>query len=254
MLILEAGINHFGKSKEAEKFLDFFLSSKFTHLSFMIQTTQFYKNFENKINFKLTNSFYKKAILLAHKKKKKIGLAVCDPISFGEVSNINFDFYKLLSISINDKLLINALNNKRKDVYISLGKGNNKDISKCINSFSNKKKLKLVYTSMSYNPKDINLKRIEELKKKFNLEVGYGDHYSNNVAIILSNFYEPSFHFVYIKKSPKNSKRIFPDHEHAYELNYLNYLDNTLEEAKLILQKRKTNFNIKINEIKKIKY
>ena len=112
MLILEAGINHFGKSKEAEKFLDFFLSSKFTHLSFMIQTTQFYKNFENKINFKLTNSFYKKAILLAHKKKKKIGLAVCDPISFGEVSNINFDFYKLLSISINDKLLINALNNK----------------------------------------------------------------------------------------------------------------------------------------------
>ena len=71
MLILEVGINHFGKPYEAKKFLDFFLNSKFTHLSFMIQTAQFYKNFENKINFKLTNSFYKKAILLAHKKKKE---------------------------------------------------------------------------------------------------------------------------------------------------------------------------------------
>ena len=48
MLILEAGINHFGKNIDAKKYLNFFLNSKFTHLTFMIHNDQFYKNFEKK--------------------------------------------------------------------------------------------------------------------------------------------------------------------------------------------------------------
>lgn len=254
MLILEVGINHFGKSKEAKKFLDFFLNSKFTHLTFMIHTSQFYKNFENKIKFKLNNNFYKKALSLAHKKNKKIGLAVCDHVSFSEVSNIKFDFYKLLSIGINNKFLIQDLDKKNKEIYISLGKGTNNNIKNCINSFSNKKNLKLLYTSMSYDPRDINLKRIIDLKKRFNLSVGYGHHYHSDTAIILSSYYNADFTFVYIKNSLKNPRRVFPDHKHAIEISHLNKLSDDIEDVKKIKKMYKTKIKIKINEIKTIKY
>ena len=80
----------------------------------MIHNDQFYKNFEKKINFKLKNNFYKNALKLAHKKKKKIGLAVCDTKTFGELSDIKFDFYKLLSIAIDNRNLIRQLDNTKK--------------------------------------------------------------------------------------------------------------------------------------------
>ena len=101
MIILEAGINHFGRTTEAKKLLNFFLNSNFNHLTFMIHTSKFYEDFKNKIDFELKNEFYEKALYLAHKKKKKIGVAVCDPVSFKKFSNIKFDFYKLLLFPIN---------------------------------------------------------------------------------------------------------------------------------------------------------
>jgi len=254
MIILEAGINHFGKTTEAKKLLNFFLSSNFNHLTFMIHTSKFYEDFKNKIDFELKSEFYEKALYLAHKKKKKIGVAVCDPVSFKKFSNIKFDFYKLLSISINNKKLIKMLNEKRREVFISLGKGSDKKIKKCIDCFSSKKKLRLIYTSMSYNPADLNIQRINELKKKFNLKVGYGHHYTNIKPLILSRVYNPSFCFLYIKKSPKKRKRIFPDHIHAFELDDLKKLSQDLLEIDTINQNKKTSFKIKINEIKKIKY
>ena len=119
MIILEVGINHFGKTKEANKYLNYFLKSKFNYLTFMLQTEKFYKKYEKKINFHLPISFYKKALRLSHKKNKKIGIAVCDLKTFKPLSNLNFDFYKLLGISINNKDLISKLKNKIK-IYMYL--------------------------------------------------------------------------------------------------------------------------------------
>ena len=254
MLILEVGINHFGKINDAKKFLNFFLNSKYTHLTFMIHTNKFYENFKKKINFKLENVFYKNALALAHKKKKKIGLAVCDYKSFSEVSKIKFDFYKLLSIGINNKELIKELNKTNKEIYVSLGKGTNKKIKNCIKHFTPQKKLKLIYTSMSYDPKDINLKRILYLKKKFNLITGYGHHYYKNLPIFLSILYGAEFIFVYVKNNHEYPKRIFPDHKHAIEISSLNKLNDNIDDVKKILKVYKNKPKIKINEIEKIKY
>ena len=77
-IVLEAGINHFGKISEASKLLNFFLKSNFKHLTFMIHNKNFYEKMRKKINFILPKSFYANAIKLAHKKNKKIGLSVCD--------------------------------------------------------------------------------------------------------------------------------------------------------------------------------
>ena len=256
MIILEVGINHFGKINDAKKFLNFFLNSQFTHLTFMIHTNKFYENFKKKIDFKLNNTFYQNALFLAHKKKKKIGLAVCDHKSFQELSSIKFDFYKLLSIGIDNRSLVKQLDNTKKEIFISLGKGTDKKIKDCICCFSKKKKLKLVYTSMSYNPEDLNLKRINHLKKKFNLSVGYGNHYHNNMAIMLSIAYGSEFIFLYIKDSLNYPKRVYPDHNHAIEISHLDELKNDIEDVKKIIKvyKNKNKMKIKINEIKKIKY
>tara|TARA_B100000029_G_C17310477_1_gene864199 strand:+ start:87 stop:416 length:330 start_codon:yes stop_codon:yes gene_type:complete len=62
MMILETGINHFGKIKEANEYLNYFLKSKFNYLTFMLQSEKFYKKYKRKIDFKLPKSFYEKAL------------------------------------------------------------------------------------------------------------------------------------------------------------------------------------------------
>ena len=70
-IYLEAGINHFGKVTEANKILNFFLKSKITNLTFMLQTSEFYKKqISLGLDFKLSKKFYELAIKKIHKKKK----------------------------------------------------------------------------------------------------------------------------------------------------------------------------------------
>ena len=152
-----------------------------------------------KIDFELPVSFYINAINKAKFKNKKIGLAVCCSKSFKKYENIKFDFYKLLSISINNKKLIQTISKFKKKIFISLGKGTNKNIKNCINNFSKNSNLNLIYTSMSYDSKDINLNRIKNLKQKFKLPVGYGHHYRNEIPIYLSKLFGSDFLFIYIK-------------------------------------------------------
>ena len=119
------------------------IKSKFKNSTFMLHSEEFYSsnNFKLGINFYLPKNFYSYAIKECHKKNKKLGLAVCDAKTFSEISDIKFDFYKLLSIAINEKDLIKHLKKKKKPVFISTGhKVRDKEILNCINEFKSKKK------------------------------------------------------------------------------------------------------------------
>ena len=254
-VILEVGVNHLGNLKEANKILNFFLQSKFKSLTFMIQTKDFYKKMNKKrIDYKLPASFYSNAIKLAHKKNKKIGLAVwelktCDPFL-----NLNFDFYKLLGISINNKNLIAKLRNKKKHVYISLAQGSDFKIKKCLKYFNKKTKLSLIYTVRSYNPNHLDLNRIFYLKNKFKISVGYGHHYTNSLPIYLSSLFSPSFYFLYIKNFTKKNK-LFPDNDHAFFTNKLIGIVHKLQETMIILKKKKSiTTKVNITSITKKKF
>jgi sialic acid synthase SpsE len=247
MIVLEVGINHFGSLSDANSYLNFFLKSDFKNLTFQIQTTEFYKKFFHKINFELPIKFYSDAIKKAKSKNKKIGLAVCDANTFKKYQNLDFSFYKLLGISINNYELIDMLSLKKKDIFISLAKGTDRKIYNCIKKFKYKKKLNLIYTSISYDPKDLNLNRIGYLKKKFKINVGYGHHYKNEVPLFLSKFYNSSFIFIYIKKKTFSKKRNFPDDLHAFFLDELKYLDQKLKEIDIFRNNYKINTKIKLN-------
>ena len=252
MIILEVGINHFGSIKEANEYLDFFLKSNYKYLTFQIQTKKFYeKNFQN-IDYELPLSFYEKALKKARLKNKKIGLAVCCPVSFEKYQKIKFNFYKLLSIAINDLKLINMLSNLKKKIFISLGKGTDRNINNCIKRFSKNSDLNLIYTSMSYDPKDLNFDRIISLKQRFKLPVGYGHHYKNEIAIYMSKCLGSEFLFIYIKKNSKKG-RIYPDDIHAIEINNLKNLKEKLNQIDIISTNKKINTEIKLND-KKISF
>jgi sialic acid synthase SpsE len=106
---------------------------------------------------------------------------------------------------------------------------------------------------MSYEPKDLNLNRINYLKKKFNVRVGYGHHYKNEVPLFLAKFYNSSFIFIYIKKKTLKKQRSFPDDLHAFFLDDLKYLDQKLKEIDIFKNNYKINTKIKLND-KKIQF
>ena len=247
MIILEGGINHFGKIRLANKILKLFLNSSSKHLTFMIHTSNFNDSFRKKgINFELPVSFYKKALSLAHKRKKFIGLSVCDLNSFKKYSDINFDFYKLLSIAINNKKLINFLKARNKEMFISLAKGSNKNINNCLNLFKPLKKINLIYTSMSYNNLDLKLDRIKDLKKIYNYKVGYGHHHNSKLPIYLSRYFKPDFYFIYVKPEYK-SGRVYPDNDHAFFFDELKKINIGIKETDEILESKKLKTKIKLN-------
>ena len=103
---------------------------------------------------------------------------------------------------------------------------------------------------MSYDPTDLNLKRIIDLKKKFKLPVGYGHHFNQNLPLYLSLFYKPSFYFVYIKSFLRRNRK-YPDDDHAFFTKDLNKLYDDIMEVKLILSNKKISTKIKL--IEKIK-
>ena len=116
---LEAGINHFGSTEEANKILNYYLNSKFDKLTFMLHTDKFYKNQKKKnINFILSKKFYEKAIRRCHAKNKKIGIAICSLKTFKDLINLRFDFYKLLSVAIDNYDLIKSL--KKENPFLFL--------------------------------------------------------------------------------------------------------------------------------------
>ena len=116
---LEAGINHFGQLDQANKILRYFLKSSFKNITYMIQSEKFYKKYKKRgLDFKLSDDFYFNAIKECKKQKKKFGLAVCDAASFKDKRDLNVDFYKLLSIGIDDYELIEMLKIK-KNLYSS---------------------------------------------------------------------------------------------------------------------------------------
>tara|TARA_B100000945_G_scaffold317285_1_gene319826 strand:- start:1861 stop:2616 length:756 start_codon:yes stop_codon:yes gene_type:complete len=249
-LILEVGLNHFGRISESKRYLDFFLKSNFNFLTYQIQKESFYEKFK----FKLPLDHYKFLIKKTHQKRKKIGLAVADLNSCKDIARLNFDFFKILSISLNDKKLINFISKFKKPIFISCGTASNNQIKKCLSNLNYyKEKISLIHTSLSYESTDQNLKRIE-LLKNFHSNVSYGHHYKNYFPIILLFNSDIKFFFIYIK-SMETNKRFYPDDKHAFSFKKLKQFNKILDECNNLLgSKHKRNKHIKIINNEKVSF
>jgi pseudaminic acid synthase len=125
---------------------------------------------------------------------KKIGIpCFSTPYDDGGVEilkKLKCKIYKISSFEMNDTSLIKKICKIGKPVIISTGLASLKQIENTykIAKKSGCKKLVLLYCVSSYPAKnsDYNLNNINILKKKFNCEIGFSDHSTDNTVAMLA--------------------------------------------------------------------
>ena len=122
----------------------------------------------------------KKVFNYAKKKGIAIFSSVFDESSVDFLSKIGVDAYKISSFEINHHPLLKKVANQKKLVFLSTGMATIKEIRDAINILKKNGTNKIVLLKCtSYypaDPKDVNLKTILEMNKKFNCIIGISDH------------------------------------------------------------------------------
>ena len=106
------------------------------------------------------------------------------------LKKLNSKLYKVSSFEMKDSSLIKRICKTGKPVIISTGLATLDEISKAykVAKKAGCKKLVLLYCVSSYPAKneDFNLNNIDILKKKFNCEIGFSDHSTDNTTAMLA--------------------------------------------------------------------
>lgn len=114
------------------------------------------------------------------KKKKIPWLVSCwDIDSQIQMRKFNTKYNKVASAMLIHKKLLEKIAEERKYTFISTGMSSLKDITNAVKIFQKHKcPFELMHSISTYpaNPKEVNLKLIPFLKKKFNCKVGYSGH------------------------------------------------------------------------------
>lgn len=116
--------------------------------------------------------------------KNKIGfmLSVFDDTGIKALKKLRTKIIKIPSGEINNHFLLNQIAKLKKEIILSTGMSNFKEIKKAIELLTKngvpKRKITILQCNSCYpSPiKDANINVINEYKKKFNVKVGYSDH------------------------------------------------------------------------------
>lgn len=230
MIIAEIGLNHLGK----KSLLDLYIkkAKKVDGLTIQILSDSFYLKNKKFSDFKLSEPLINKFIEQSYNEGFKVGLVIDDHNLIDKYHSKYISFYKILSKDIGDLNLFKKISNTSVDeIYISTGLSSFEDLDKIVpyvKSLDNR--IKLIHTQLSNDVKDVNLKAIEVMNKRYNLPISYGHHCLNEKVIYASLGFEPYSIFIYIK-GPKTYK--YPDDLHAISLekidDFVNNVSNLRE-------------------------
>ena len=194
--IAEAGINHNGNLSLAKKlvyaakkagadavkfqsfFADEFISKKneIYELGIKRKKINIYNLFK-KTEFK--KSWYKKINNYCKKIKIDFISSISDKTSSDYYFSLNKKIVKIASEDIINYPLLKYLANQKKKIFIvSTGMASAEEISSAIKLLEKKNKIILMHCVSLYPTKlkESNINRINSLRKKFKVEVGYSDH------------------------------------------------------------------------------
>jgi N,N'-diacetyllegionaminate synthase len=232
MIICEIGLNHLGDEKYAKKYIKKIIKERPDAVIFHIREEKFYeiKKFSK---YKLSDKFYTWVKIQLEKNKIKLGIALANPNYLDFCEKINVDFYKIFSIHMLNFDLIEKVLKTKKNIFISTGISNEKDISKIIKKFKkNHKQLTLIHTQLTNEIEKVNLRAIPHLQNKLHTKIAYGNHAENINVLYLSVAYNPSDIIFYIKGDKKIKH---PDEKHAVKLDSLDDMILNLKELKKAL-------------------
>ena len=179
--------------------------------------------------------------------EKKNLIFICSPFSLTAVDYLNqlkIKYWKIASGEFNNRLMIDKiLSTSKSPIILSTGLATNNEINKITKLLKLKShKFSILYCVSSYptNLKNINIKKIFEYKKKYNVPVGISDH-SGNKYVLMSGI---SLGAEIIEAHVTFTKNFFgPDNSSSI----------TFEELKEIVNFKNTFYKLKKNKIKKQK-
>ena len=209
-IIAEAGCNHNGELKLAKKLIDIakrakadavkFQSFKVEELAvknapkanYAISNTKFYKT-QYEMQSKLQLSFNDQLKLLKYCQKKKIKFlsSSFDVQSTEDLKKMNLDIIKIPSGEITNLPNLIKIGSLKKKIILSTGMSTIREIKQAIKILNqkgtNQKDITLLHCTTDYPAKlkDINLLAIRQLKKIFNMKVGYSDH-TNGIEVSIA--------------------------------------------------------------------
>ena len=135
-------------------------------------------------------AWHKDAFNIAKKYKKIIFSSPFSLRAVDLLENFNCQLYKIASFEITDLKLINYIASKKKPIIISTGMASSKEINNAINEIKKyHKKIIIMHCVSSYPTelKDINLKKIEKLKRDYkDCLIGLSDHTNDIISSIAS--------------------------------------------------------------------
>jgi len=227
-IIAEVGLNHMGSPKKLYKIIKDLMLSKIDGVTVQILDDEYYDNSKS-FRKKIDMSVYKKISNLLKQKKIKFGIAIVNPKTIQDFKSIKVDFWKILSMKFFNDNLIKKTLLTNKEVYLSTGIVSNFDIKKMSEKYN---KLNFIHTSFSVDLKKTNLLAISKLKNQIKSKVSFGLHAATDEIIISAITLRADSVFFYVKQ---RNKIIYPDHEHAINLDTLKYKVKTWREIILSL-------------------
>ena len=218
-LIAEIGINHFGKLSYLKQYLKTLKEKKIDGVSIQILNKKKVK--KNLKKFCLKKKEIRKFFYLAKKYFKTTGVAIHSWNDFIFLKSLKLDFIKILGSSYGDiNYFINVKKTKVKKIFLSTLNKTELEVKNFLKKID-KNKITLIYTFINSSDYNKEIKKINSYKRKFKLNVAYGNHYKNINLIDRVCKYNPSEIFFYVKF---DKKKEYPDNQHAIPLKKLNNL------------------------------
>lgn len=146
--------------------------------------------FEMLKTFELSADKHRRIVEYARNTGIPIFYSVFDEESADLIERLGIDIFKLGSGELTNIPLIEHIARKNKSLILSTGMATEKEISDAVEAFENKSGAQLILMNCSTGypsrMEDANLRRIEYLKKRFNLPCGNSDHSEGVVVSIIA--------------------------------------------------------------------
>ena len=261
LIIAEIGVNHNGRLSIAKKLIKKAAEAKVDVVKFQIfnadnLVTPYAKKAkyqQKKNNFKQTQlamlkklQFNNREFLKLTKLCKKLKIEFCasffDTESLPLFKKLGIKRIKIPSGEITNFIMLKKIAKLKKKIIMSTGMSSIneiKDAIKVLTTFGSKlKDITLLHCNSEYpSPyKDVNLLAMEQIKKKFNTDVGYSDHTTGIEVSIAAVAMGAS---VIEKHLTLNKNLKGPDHKASIEPNELKHLVCSVRNIEVALGKSK---------------
>ena len=253
IIIAEVGVNHNGNIKIAKKLVDVAKISGADYVKFQTfktenlvcknaktvkYQTQYVKrkqtqfNLLKKLEFSQTN--HKKIIQYCKRKNISYISSPFDLESLNLLYRLKVFHIKIASGEINNYILLKNVAKRASKIFISSGMSTLSEVSEAIKILvkngAKKKYITVLHCHTDYPTKlnDVNLYAMKNMKKKFNIDVGYSDHTLGNETAIAAVALGAK---VIEKHVTLNKNMRGPDHRASMEpkdfYNYVKLIRNT---------------------------